>query len=140
MKGFRYGILILAGFCVGWGAQSVMGIGIRKAANSRFLSESGATLTLARQAVAAFRAREGRFPKGPGELFAKGDLNPADPPVESMHKGARWAPEWDGEGGFVYLSGTGELYLNADVSREKFFRSDWKRVFEGGMFPKGKIL
>lgn len=139
MKAFRYGILVLGGFCLGWGAQSVMGIGIRKAANSRFLSESEMTLKAARAAIGRFRARDKRYPKGPGELFAKGDLDPANPPVEFMHKSPRWAAEWDGEGGFVYSSATGEVYLNADVSREKFFRSDWKRVFEGGLFPKGKI-
>jgi hypothetical protein len=140
MKGIRYAILLVAGFCLGWGAQSLMGIAMRKSANSRFLSESELTLKAARGKVASFKAREKRFPAGVGELVAKGYLDAADMPIESMHREARWVGEWDGDGGFVYLSSTGELYLNADVSREKFFRSDWKRVLDGDLFPKGKIF
>lgn len=140
MKGFRYGILLIAGFCLGWGAQSGAGIAMRKSSNSRFISESEISLKVARSAVEAFRAREKRFPKSAAELFAKGDLDPLDPPAESWHRGARWSPAWDGEGGFVYLSATGQVYLNADVSREKFFSKDWKRVLDGGLFPPGKIF
>jgi len=139
MKGFRYAIMALGGFCLGWGAQSVMGIAMRKSANSRFLSESELTLKSTRAAIARFQAREKRFPKGPAELLLKGDLQASSMPVESMRKGAQWVPAWDGQGGFVYLSASGQVFINADVSREKFFRSDWKRVLEGGMFPKGKI-
>jgi hypothetical protein len=140
MKGIRYAIMFLAGFCVGWGAQSLMGIAMRKSANSRFLSESELTLEGLRAGIARFKASEKRFPKNVQELVAKGEINPSDPPVESMQRGARWVSVWDGEGGFVYLSGTGEVYLNADVSREKFFHADWKRVLEGDLFPKGKIF
>lgn len=140
MKGFRYAIMALAGFCLGWGLHSVVGIGMRKSANSRFLSESEITLKSTRAAVARFRDREKRFPGGLGELLAKGDLDAANVPIEAMRKGARWVSAWDGDGGFVYLSGTGELFLNADISREKLLRADWKRVLEGDMFPKGKIF
>jgi hypothetical protein len=140
MKGIRYAIMFVAGFCMGWGAQSLMGIAMRKSANSRFLSESELTLETLRARIASFKAKEKRFPKGIDELVAKGYVSPSDPPVESMQRGARWVPEWDGDGGFLYLSSTGEVYLNADVSREKFFRVDWKRVLDGDLFPKGKIF
>ena len=140
MKGFRYAILILAGFCLGWGAQSGMGIAMRKSTNSRFISESEIALKVARAAVASFKAREKRLPKSAAELFAKGYLDPADPPAESWHRGARWASEWDGEGGFLYLSATGQVFLNADVSREKFMGRDWKRVLNGDLFPPGRIF
>ncbi|MES2201478.1 MAG: hypothetical protein V4498_04430, partial [candidate division FCPU426 bacterium] len=83
----KYLILALAAFCLGWGAQSVMGIGMRKAANSRFLMESEATLKTLRGLVAKFRAEQGRFPGGVAELYAKGLLDPAFPPVESMRRG-----------------------------------------------------
>ena len=96
MKGIRYAILLVAGFCLGWGAQSLMGIAMRKSANSRFLSESELTLKAARGKVASFKAREKRFPAGVGELVAKGYLDAADMPIESMHREARWVGEWDG--------------------------------------------
>lgn len=140
MKGFRYAILLIAGFCLGWGAQSGAGIAMRKSTNSRLISESEIALKVARAGVASFKAREKRFPRGVAELFSHADLDPADPPAESWHRGARWASTWDGEGGFLYLSATGQVYLNADVSREKFFRADWKRVLDGDLFPKGKIF
>jgi len=139
MKGFRYAILLIAGFCLGWGAESGAGIMMRKATNSRFISESQIALEVARAGLRAFRAHEGRLPKDARELFIKGYLNPTDPPAESWHRGARWVGAWDGEGGFVYLSATGQVFLNADVSREKFFHSDWKRVLDGDLFPKGAI-
>jgi hypothetical protein len=140
MKGFRYAILLVAGFCLGWGAEAGMGIAMRKSANSRFLDDSQVTLGSLRAVIAKFSATEKRFPKGVGELIAKGYLDPTDPPVESMHRGARWVGAWDGQGGFLYLSATGEIYLNADVSREKFLSSDWPRVLRGDLFPKGEIF
>ena len=142
MKNFRpkYIIVAIAAFCLGFMGPSLMGITMRRAANSRFISESEQTLKGLRAQVAKFRKKEGHFPSGPAELYAKGYLDPSNPPVESMRRGAQWLPAWDGESGFVYLSATGQVYLNADVSREKFFRADWKRVLEGGLFPPGKIV
>jgi hypothetical protein len=140
MKDFqRYLIVAVAAFCLGFVVQSVMGVTLRKAANSRFISESELELKELRAALSGFHAKEKRFPAGVAELYAKGYLDPAQPPVESMRRKARWVSRWDGEGGFVYLSATGQVYLNADVSREKFFRIDWKRVKDGAMFPPGKI-
>jgi hypothetical protein len=140
MKDFqRYLIVGVAAFCLGFVVQSVMGVTLRKAANSRFISESELELKGLRASLSAFHAKEKRFPAGVAELYSKGYLDPAQPPVESMRRSARWLSQWDGEGGFVYLSVTGQVYLNADVSREKFFRHDWKRVKDGGMFPPGKI-
>jgi hypothetical protein len=135
MKGIRVFILLLAGFALGWVAQSVMGITMRKAANTRFLDESEGTLKGLRARIQAFKASRGRWPKGPAEL----GLDQASPPFESLRHSARWVGAWDGQGGFLYSAETGELYLNADLSREKLFRADWKRVLEGGLFPKGRI-
>ncbi len=135
----KFLIIGLAGFGLGWAAQSGFGIALRKARNRAFLDESESRLKALRLMVRDHHARKGRFPGGPGDLYASGALSPLDPPVEGMRRGAKWVGAFDGEGGFVYLSPTGELYLNADVSREKFFRSDWKRVLEGGLFPKGSI-
>ena len=140
MKDFqRYLIVAVGAFCLGFVFQSVLGITLRKASNSRFVSETELTLKGLRATVQRFRDKERRFPRGVAELYAKGYLDPEQPPVESMRRGATWAPRWDGEGGFVYVSATGSLYINADVSREKFFKADWKRVKDGGMFPPGKI-
>ncbi len=135
----KYVIAALAGFCLGWGAQSVMGITMRKAANSRFLAESESTLKSLRSSIGAFKDKEGRFPAGVPELYAKGYLDPSHPPQESMRRGAQWRDAWDGEGGFVYQSAVGAVFLNADVSREKFFPADWDRIKKGGLFPPGKI-
>lgn len=140
MKDFqKYLIVAVAAFCLGFMVQSIMRVTLRKAANSRFVSESDLTLQALRATLSRFHNKENRFPVGVAELYAKGYLDPAQPPVESMRRGATWLPAWDGEGGFVYLSATGQVYLNADVSREKFFSNDWKRVKDGTMFPPGKI-
>lgn len=139
MKAFRYGIVLLAGFCLGWFAQSGMGIAMRKSAGSRLLSESELSLKTGRDQIAAYKSKQKRFPTGASELSAAGYLDPGLPLVESFSKSGRWASEWDGKGGFVYLTQSGELYLNIDVSREKLFRTDWERVLEGNLFPKGKI-
>ena len=140
MKEFqRYLIVAVAAFSLGFVAQSVLGIVQRKAANSRFVGETELTLKGLRAEVLRFHQKEKRFPAGISELYSKGYLDPAKPPFESMRRGSQWVSLWDGEGGFVYLSATGSLYVNADVSREKFFRNDWKRVKDGGIFPPGKI-
>jgi hypothetical protein len=140
MKGFqRYLISLLVGFILGWGSQSVIGIKFRKFRNADFLEQSELILRSLRRELGAFKAKNGRAAKGPMELYVSGQLNPADPPRESLRMQSRWVNQWDGEGGFLYLTASGQIYLNADVSREKFFRSDWKKVLESDLFPPHAI-
>jgi hypothetical protein len=140
MKEFQnYSIVAVVAFGLGFSSWTGLGVFQRKTANSRFLLESHHTLEGIRGSLKRFRQEKGRFPRNVSELYDGAYLDPAQPPIESMRRGGQWVSAWDGEGGFLYLSGTGQVYLNADVSREKFFGNDWKEVLEGGMFPPGKI-
>lgn len=136
MKEFpKYAILVLAGFALGFSAQALMGVGLRKARNKVFLAESAGVLEALRGKIADFRKARGRWPKGPSEL----GLDPANPPMESLRRGARWVETYDGQGGFVYAPASGELTLNVDLSREKFTQDDWKRLKQGSLLPKGAL-
>jgi hypothetical protein len=130
-------ILILAGFLAGFGGKSVLDITFKKFRNAEFVAEAQGLVGVLRGKLKAFRAQKGRFPRDPAEMQAAGFWSVAQPPQERLKGGSRWASSFDGEGGFLYLSGTGELFLNTDLSREKLFSADRERV--RSLVPPGSL-
>lgn len=133
-------ILLLAGFVAGFGAYAGTNIFQRKMRTSAFLAEAEGEVLGLRQKVAAYEARRGRRPKDVAELVRSGFWDPQQPPVERLRGQARWSGVWDGDGGFCYLSSTGQIYLNADLKREKLLRSDIERLKTGDLLPPGTFF
>ena len=132
-------IVFVAGFAAGFAGKSVADIGMKKSVNRGLLSEAEAWVQAGRRAVAQFRQKEGRLPVAAVELFKTGLLKADDAPYERLRGGARWVGQWDGQGGFLYVSATGQVYLNADISRQKFSRDDWRKIIDGALLPPGVL-
>ena len=130
-------ILLLAGFVAGFGSQSVLAITFRKERTAVFLAEAEGQILGLRAKVADFRLRRGRFPRDASEMVAEGFWTSARPPVERLRGSADWVAAYDGEGGFVYLSATGRIYLNTDLKREKLRPADMRKLETGDLLPPG---
>jgi hypothetical protein len=121
-------ILLLAGFVAGFGMQSVLAITFRKFRNAEFVAEADGLIGVLRSKVKAYQAKNGRYPRDVEEMQAAGFWTVAQPPFEHLRGGSQWVTQYDGEGGFVYLSATGEIFLNTELSREKLRWADRDRV------------
>ena len=130
-------ILLLAGFLVGFGMQSVIAIQFRKFRNAEFVAEAEGLLDVLRGKVKAYQAKTGRYPADAQTMVTAGFWTVAEPPRERLRGGSRWVSQFDGTGGFCYLSPTGEIFLNTDLSREKLFRADRERV--RALVPAGTL-
>ncbi len=130
-------ILLLAGFMGGFGAQSVLAIWMRKARNAEFVAEAASRLQALRAKVKGYHAQTGRYPADAAAMLQAGFWTAADPPRERLRGGSQWVAEFNGDGGFLYLSATGEIFLNDDLSREKLRWSDRDRVRE--LVPPGTL-
>jgi hypothetical protein len=130
-------ILLLAGFVAGFGFQSVLAITFKKFRNAEFVSESAGLIGVLRGKLAAFEAQKGRYPRDVAEMQAAGFWTVADPPFEHFLGGSRWVTQYDGEGGFLYLSATGQVFLNTELSREKLSWADRDRV--RALLPPGTL-
>jgi hypothetical protein len=136
----KFFILLAAGFALGFAAQSVLAVSFRKLRTAEFLAEAQSRVLGLRAKVAAFKAQKGRYPKDAAEMQAAGFWSPAQPPVERLRGGAAWVGEFDGQGGFVYLSATGMIYLNADLKREKLLKADKHKLQTGDLLPPGAFF
>lgn len=121
-------ILLLAGFMAGFGFQSVLTIGFRKARNAEFVAEAASRVGALRAKIQGFKAQKGRYPKDAAEMLAAGFWTADQPPRERLRGGSQWVSAFDGEGGFLYLSATGQLYLNTDLAREKLRSVDREKL------------
>ena len=121
-------ILLLAGFMAGFGFQSVLAIGFRKARNAEFVAEAASRLGALRAKIQGFKDQKGRYPRDAAEMQAAGFWSPEQPPRERLRGGCQWVSSFDGEGGFLYLSPTGQLFLNTDLSREKLRSADREKL------------
>jgi len=121
-------ILLLAGFMAGFGFQSVLAIGFRKARNAEFVAEAASRIGSLRGKIQAFKVEKGRYPKDAAEMQSAGFWSPDLPPRERLRGGCQWVSQFDGEGGFLYLSATGQLYLNTDLAREKLRSADREKL------------
>ena len=130
-------ILLLAGFMAGFAFQSVLAITFRKARTAVFLAEAEAQIRGLREKVAAFRAAHGRPPRDVSEMVAQGFWDPSQPPAERLRGSANWVTAFDGEGGFLYLSATGQIFLNDDLKREKLRAEDMRKLESGQLVPPG---
>jgi hypothetical protein len=133
-------ILVLAGFACGFAAQSVLAVGFRKMRTAEFLAYAQAEVHGLRKKVEAFKTQKGRFPKDAAEMAAAGFWSPAEPPVERLRGSGAWVTAYDGEGGFVYLSATGQIYLNTDLKREKLRHADQELLMHGDLLPPGTFF
>jgi hypothetical protein len=133
-------ILLLAGFACGFAAQSVLAIGFRKMRTAEFLAHAEAEVHGLRAKIDAFKAQKGRYPKDAGEMAAAGFWSPERPPVERLRGSGQWVSAFDGEGGFVYLSVTGQVYLNTDLKREKLRNADMDKLLHGDLLPPGTFF
>jgi hypothetical protein len=130
-------ILLLAGFIAGFGMQSILAITFRKARNAEFTAEAAGLIGVLRGKVAAFQAQKGRYPRDAAEMQAAGFWSVAEPPFEHFLGASRWVSAYDGEGGFLYLSATGQIFLNTELSREKLRWADRDRV--RALLPPGTL-
>jgi hypothetical protein len=133
-------ILLLAGFMAGFAAQIVLAITFRKARTAVFLSEAEGEIMGLRAKVADFKRLHGRYPSGPDEMLRAGFWPAAQPPVERLRGSADWSDRYDGEGGFLYLSATGQIYLNTDLTREKLRWDDIHKLEHGDLVPPGTFF
>lgn len=133
-------ILLVAGFAVGFGFQSVLAITFRKARTAVFLAEADGQVRGLRLKVSEFRLRHGRVPRDVPEMVASGFWSPAEPPTERLRGCADWVTAYDGEGGFVYLTATGQIYLNTDLTREKLRTADIRKLETGDLVPPGTFF
>lgn len=133
-------ILLLAGFTAGFAFQSVLAVGFRKMRTAQFLAQAEAQVRGLRVGVAAFQAEKGRFPKDAAEMQAAGLWTAAQPPVERLRGSGAWVTVFDGQGGFVYLSPSGRIYLNTDLKREKLRRMDKEKLQTGDLLPPGTFF
>lgn len=133
-------ILVLAGFALGFMAFSVLQVQQRKLRTAVFLAEAEGQLKHLRGRLEAFKAAQGRWPRDPAEMQAAGFWTPQRPPLERLRGRADWVSRYDGQGGFLYLSASGEVYLNTDLSREKLLRSDAAKLKSGTLVPPGSFF
>jgi hypothetical protein len=133
-------ITFVAGLCLGFGTQSVMSIGFRKMRTAMFLAEAQAQVQGLTAKVQAFKAARGRYPRDAAEMAAAGFWRADEPPVERLKGSGHWATAFDGEGGFLYLSATGQVYLNADLKREKLRSADIELLKSGTLVPPGTFF
>jgi hypothetical protein len=73
-------------------------------------------------------------------MVAAGFWSPELPPVERLRGSADWVSAYDGEGGFLYLSTTGQIYLNTDLTREKLRGEDIRKLETGDLVPPGAFF
>ncbi len=140
MKELQKAVLAaLVGGMLGFGIQSVLSIGFRYTRNAEFLAEALGSLQEARTAIRLYHAQKGRWPADSNQLVQAGLLDANNPPIERLRGSARWVGRFDGQGGFLYLSATGQIYLNTDLRREKFTPADWKRLKEADMLLAGTL-
>jgi hypothetical protein len=130
-------ICLVAGFALGFGAEGIVNIGFQKMRTAEILGEAVAQLKHLDDETLAFQAVHGRFPKDAAEMATAGLWKPSDPPVERLRGGAQWVTVFDGEGGFLYDSATGKVYLNVDLKNEKLRAADAAEVRQGGIVPDG---
>jgi hypothetical protein len=130
-------IVAVAAFACGFAFQSVLAVTFRKARTAVFLAEADAQVRGLREKVAAFKRAHGRVPRGPAEMVAAGFWSPSQPPVERLRGSADWVGAFDGEGGFLYVSSTGRIYLNDDLKREKMRATDIRALETGDLLPPG---
>lgn len=133
-------IVLVAGFAAGFAFQSVLAIGFRKMRTAEFLAYAEAEVHGLRKKVAVFYAEKGRYPKDAAEMQAAGFWTPAQPPTERLRGSGAWVTRFDGEGGFVYLSPTGQIYLNTDLKREKLRHADQVKLQTGDLLPPGTFF
>ena len=133
-------ISLLAGFVLGFGGFSVVQIGQRKLRTAVFLAEAEGQVHGLRIKLATYKADQGRYPKDAAEMVAAGFWTVQDPPYERLRGSAAWVPEFDGEGGFLYLSATGKIYLNTDLKREKLLKADKQKLMTGDLLPPGTFF
>lgn len=133
-------ICLAAGFSLGWFGLAGARVAMVKSTNQRLLLKDRGLVVHCRNLVVKHRAMTGRLPKGAAELVKAGLLDPSDMPVEAFSASARWAPRYDGAGGFVYDPVRGDFFLNADVKRMKFFKADWDVILKGDLFPAGAVF
>ena len=133
-------ITLIAGIALGFGTQSVMSIGFKKMRTSSLLAEAQAQVVGLSAKVQAFKATHGRYPQDAAEMAAAGFWRPDEPPVERLKGSGHWATAFDGEGGFLYLSATGQVFLNADLKREKLRSVDIDLLKSGTLVPPGTFF
>ncbi|HTB22409.1 MAG TPA: hypothetical protein VK914_06860 [bacterium] len=133
-------IVFVAAFSAGFAFQGVLATTFRKARTAVFLAEADGQVQGLRLKVADFKRREGRFPKDIPEMVAQGFWSPAQPPCERLRGCADWVTAYDGEGGFLYLSATGQIYLNTDLTREKLRSADIHKLETGDLVPPGTFF
>lgn len=133
-------ILVLAGFGLGFTAFSVAQVHQRKLRTAVFLAEAEGQLKHLRGRLQAFKAERGRWPLSPSEMLAAGFWTPERPPVERLRGKADWVSRFDGQGGFLYLSASGQVFLNTDLTREKLLGSDIAKLKSGELVPPGSFF
>jgi hypothetical protein len=133
-------ILLVAGFSAGFAFEGSLAITFRKARTAVFLAEADGQVKGLRLKVADFRRRKGRFPRDVQEMVAQGFWSPVEPPTERLRGSADWVNAYDGEGGFVYLTATGQIYLNTDLTREKLRSADVRMLETGDLVPPGTFF
>jgi hypothetical protein len=133
-------ITLLAGVALGFGAQSVMSIGFKKMRTASLLAEARGQVIGLNAKVQAFKAAKGRYPKDAAEMAAAGFWRADELPVERLKGSGHWATDFDGEGGFLYLSATGQVFLNTDLKREKLRRADIELLKSGTLVPLGTFF
>lgn len=138
-EGPKLVISLVAGVVLGFGTQSVLGISFRKLRSAEFLAEAVDQIQALDAKAASYKAAHGSFPADPAAMEAAGFWTPSRPPVERMRGSAQWVSTFDGEGGFVYVSATGTVYLNVDLKNDKLRGVDAERVRRGGVVPPGEF-
>jgi hypothetical protein len=133
-------ILLVAGFSAGFAFEGSLAITFRKARTAVFLAEANGEVQGLRIKVADFRHRKGRFPRDVPEMVAVGFWSPVQPPTERLRGSADWVNAYDGEGGFVYLTASGRIYLNTDLTREKLRSADIRMLETGDLVPPGTFF
>lgn len=136
----KFVIVALAAFVAGFAVQSVLAVGFRKMRTAQLLAQAETQLQALRASVRAFYAEKGRYPKDAAEMQAAGFWSPAQPPVERLRGSGAWVDRFDGQGGFVYLSATGQIHLNTDLKREKLRKADKERLQKGDLLPPGAFF
>jgi|GEM_PF-2746781 len=133
-------ILFVAAFALGFGFQSVLAITFRKARTAVFLAEANGQVQGLRRKIAEFRRRRGRPPRDVAEMVAQGFWSPSRPPTERLRGSSDWVNTYDGQGGFLYLTSSGQIYLNTDLSREKLRDADKRELESGDLVPPGTFF
>lgn len=130
-------ITLIAGIAFGFGLQSITSIGFSKMRTAEFLAYAQAEVQGMRKKTEAFHAEKGRYPKDVAEMAAAGFWRPSQPPTERLRGSGAWVTQYDGEGGFLYLSATGKIYLNVDLKNDKLRSADRAMLLAGDLLPPG---